>query len=72
MQHNAIVLAEEEIADAHSTVNYALSLACCESCDDGDDDDDDDDSGHDSDVEIGSANTVHQASVFAIAPVIRR
>ena len=69
MQHNAMVLAEEEIADAHSTVNYAFSLACCESCDD------DGDSGHDvdSDIEeIGSANIVHQVFVFAIAPVTRR
>ena len=63
MQHNAIVRAEEEIADAHSTLNYAFSLACCESCDD------DGDSDH---SEIGSANTVHQAVVVAIAAVTRR
>ena len=77
MQHNAIVKAEEEIAESHSTFNYEFRLACCESCDD-----DGDSSDHDS--EIGSANTIHQAvgvgnndhrfkfKLAAIAPVNRR
>ena len=77
MQHNAIVKAEEEIAESHSTFNYEFRLACCESCDD-----DGDSSDHDS--EIGSANTIHQAvgvgnndhrfkfKLAAIAPVTRR
>ena len=79
MQHNAIVKAEEEIADAHSTFNYEFSLACCESCDD-----DGDSSDHDSEIGSGSANTIHQAvgvgnndhrfkfKLAAIAPVNRR
>ena len=77
MQHNAIVKAEEEIAESHSTFNYEFRLVCCESCDD-----DGDSSDHDS--EIGSANTIHQAvgvgnndhrfkfKLAAIAPVNRR
>ena len=77
MQHNAIVKAEEEIAESHSTFNYEFRLACCESCDD-----DGDSSDHDS--EIGSADTIHQAvgvgnndhrfkfKLAAIAPVTRR
>ena len=77
MQHNAIVEAEEDIAESHSTFNYEFRLDCCESCDD-----DGDSSDHDS--EIGSANTIHQAvgvgnndhrfkfKLAAIAPVTRR
>ena len=57
MQHNAIVKAEEESAESHSTFNYEFSSAVCRgSCDD-----DGDSSDHDS--EIGSANTIHQAVV---------
>ena len=79
MQHNAIVKAEEEIAESHSTFNYEFRLDCCESCDD-----DGDSSDHDSEIGSGSANTIHQAvgvgnndhrfkfKLAAIAPVNRR